>query len=319
MRPKLKRRPGWYGGDCHSHSIYSDGSFTPVQVVEAARAEGLDWIVLSDHGAGYDIPTVLKAHEEALPYSEPGKFVVIPGEEFSADGFHANIINGTVKALAADSLQQLIDAALDADTEEQPLTMAWNHPLGYGRELVGDDLTGLPLVELWNTERRSEELETTRLWWSWLGRGKRVFAETGTDSHHRAANPYGHRRTYVYFGDTPLTAANIVRALREGRSFLSRGALLYYTVNGELPGSTIAADRLKIRVEADSSIPVGRIDIVGNGRVVWSFDVGGGEHFAGEATIDDAEGWYLAQVFDADEGAKPLAISNPVFVAGERK
>ncbi|MDP6065409.1 MAG: CehA/McbA family metallohydrolase, partial [SAR202 cluster bacterium] len=301
MRPKLRRTPGWYGGDCHSHSLYSDGSFTPVQVVEAARGEGLDWIVLSDHGAGHDIPTVLKAHEEALPYSEPGKFVVIPGEEFSADGFHANIINGTAKVLATDSLQQLINATHDADTKEQPLTVAWNHPLGHGKELLDDDLTRLPLVELWNTQEPSEELETTLLWWSWLGRGKRVFAETGTDSHHRAANPYGHRRTYVYLGDTPLTAANIVRALRGGRSFLSRGALLYYTVNGELPGSTISNHRIQICVEMDSAIPVGRIDIIGNGVVAWSFDVGGAEHFTGEITIDDAEGWYLAQVMDAGE------------------
>jgi hypothetical protein len=67
----------------------------------------------------------------------------------------------------------------------------------------------------------------------------------------------------------------------------------------------------------DSSIPVGRIDIVGNGVVVWSFDVGGGEHFTGETTIDDAEGWYLAQVMDAGEEAQPLAMSNPIFIESE--
>ena len=79
MSVKLKARRGWYGGDCHTHSVYSDGSFTPAQVIEGAKAEGLDWIVLSDHGQGPHVPAVLRAHEEALATYDSPHFLVIPG------------------------------------------------------------------------------------------------------------------------------------------------------------------------------------------------------------------------------------------------
>ena len=233
LHRRLSPEPGWYGGDTHAHSMYSDGSFTPVQVVEAARGEGLDWVVLTDHGNGHDARAVVRAHEEVQHLSEPGRFVVVPGEEFSADSFHANIFNGTVGALASDSLQHVIDVANKAHTDDHPMAIAWNHPHGHGIDLVGTELNDLPLVELWNVD---EESKTTRLWWSWLNEGKRVFAETGTDSHHRAAKPYGARRTYVYLGEAELMADNIVRALRAGRSFISQGALLHFTVDGRDTG-----------------------------------------------------------------------------------
>ncbi len=310
----LSPEPGWYGGDTHAHSMYSDGSFTPVQVVEAARGEGLDWIVLTDHGNGHDARAVLRAHEEVLHLSEPGRFVVVPGEEFSADSFHANIFNGTVGALASDPLQRVIDVANEMHIDDHPMAVAWNHPYGHGIDLVGTELNDLPLVELWNVD---EESQTTRLWWSWLNEGKRVFAETGTDSHHRAAKPYGARRTYVYLGDTELTADNVVRALKAGRSFLSQGALLSLTVNGKIPGSTVEDDRVEVRVSGESSRPVDRVEIIGNGEVVSTIDVGGRQRFEAELEIRDAKGWYLAQVLSTNEDAQPLALSNPVFVQGD--
>ena len=313
LHRKLSPEPGWYGGDCHAHSMYSDGSFTPVQVVEAARGEGLDWVALTDHGSGHDAQGVRRAHEEVLPLSEPGRFVVVPGEEFSTDSFHANIFNGTVGALASDSLQRVIDAANSAHKDDHPMAIAWNHPYGHGIDLVGTELNDLPLVELWNVD---DESQTTRLWWSWLNEGKRVFAETGTDSHHRVAKPYGERRTYVYLGDAELTAGNIVRALKAGRSFISQGALLFFTVNGRLPGSSIEGNRAEFRIDVESAQPVDRIEIIGNSEVVSTIDVGGRRRFEAELTIEDAAGWYLAQVLSLDDSAQPLALSNPVFVQG---
>ena len=140
-----------------------------------------------------------------------------------------------------------------------------------------------------------------------------TFADTGSDSHNRKNAPLGYRRTYIYLGDQPLSPASIVRALREGRSFLSRGALLDVTIGGERPGGSVTATQLPVRVAVESALPMERIDIVHNGKVVHSWAAGGKREFAGARSLPAADGWYLAQVRES-KNPVPLAMSNPVFV-----
>ncbi|MEZ4626533.1 MAG: PHP domain-containing protein, partial [Thermomicrobiales bacterium] len=46
--------PGWYRGDLHAHTIYSDGDATPRQLAELARARGLDFFGITDHNRSQD-------------------------------------------------------------------------------------------------------------------------------------------------------------------------------------------------------------------------------------------------------------------------
>lgn len=43
------RGRAWYRGDCHLHSVHSDGGRTPAEIAAAARAAGLDFINSSEH------------------------------------------------------------------------------------------------------------------------------------------------------------------------------------------------------------------------------------------------------------------------------
>ena len=63
--------------DLHTHSNASDGSFTPEEVVELAKAAGLSYFALTDHDTvkGIDPAT---AHAESI-----GGIKVIPGTELS--------------------------------------------------------------------------------------------------------------------------------------------------------------------------------------------------------------------------------------------
>lgn len=316
LKRLIERPKGWYCGDTHTHTVYSDGNDTPAQMVEAAMGEGLDWFVLTDHGAGSNIKHVLIAHEEAIPLSEPGKFVVIPGEEFSAPSYHANIINGVIEEPSAASLQQAIDAVMKLDSEERPMTIKINHPHWTGTPKTSElvrQVKSLPLIEQWNDGDVERNKQTTMLWWELLNNGIRVFAETGTDSHNRKAARLGNRRTYVYLGDAQLTAANIVRALRNGRSSLSRGALLIFTANGLLPGDTLEQTPASIKVVLKSTQPIERVEIVHNGNVIHTFSLDGKTEFEGEVTLQVENGWLLVQAFRKDDPI-PLAMANPIFV-----
>ncbi|GAA3720617.1 CehA/McbA family metallohydrolase [Streptomyces tremellae] len=50
-RAKGRRGAGraWYRGDCHLHSVHSDGGRTPAEIAALARAAGLDFLHSSDH------------------------------------------------------------------------------------------------------------------------------------------------------------------------------------------------------------------------------------------------------------------------------
>ncbi|MFJ8441365.1 CehA/McbA family metallohydrolase [Kitasatospora griseola] len=39
----------WYRGDCHVHSVHSDGELTPAELAAAARAAGLDFLAVTEH------------------------------------------------------------------------------------------------------------------------------------------------------------------------------------------------------------------------------------------------------------------------------
>ncbi|MFE5123670.1 PHP domain-containing protein [Streptomyces sp. NPDC056669] len=45
------RGAGWYRGDCHIHSVYSDGELTPEQLAADARTVGLDFIATTEHNS----------------------------------------------------------------------------------------------------------------------------------------------------------------------------------------------------------------------------------------------------------------------------
>ena len=64
--------------DLHAHSVFSDGTLTPTQLVELAEKIGLGAVALTDHNTVLGLPEFLAAAE--------GKAVkAVPGVEFSVD------------------------------------------------------------------------------------------------------------------------------------------------------------------------------------------------------------------------------------------
>ena len=64
--------------DLHTHSVFSDGTWTPAQLIDEAERIGLSAIALTDHNTVAGLPDFLKAAE--------GKNVeAVPGIEFSTD------------------------------------------------------------------------------------------------------------------------------------------------------------------------------------------------------------------------------------------
>ena len=64
--------------DLHAHSYYSDGSYSPAQLVREAEAAGLSAVVLSDHNTVAGLPEFVAA-------AETSSVEAVPGIEFSTE------------------------------------------------------------------------------------------------------------------------------------------------------------------------------------------------------------------------------------------
>jgi 3',5'-nucleoside bisphosphate phosphatase len=65
--------------DFHAHTTASDGTFTPTELVQAARAAGLTYLAVTDHDTTAGVP-------EAIEAARGTGLRLLPGVELSADG-----------------------------------------------------------------------------------------------------------------------------------------------------------------------------------------------------------------------------------------
>ena len=71
---------GSYRGDLHLHTVHSDGQRDPSELVTAAHASGLNFIVSTDHNTN--------AANRVWPVCRTGALLVIPGEEVTTRHGH---------------------------------------------------------------------------------------------------------------------------------------------------------------------------------------------------------------------------------------
>jgi len=159
-------------------------------------------------------------------------------------------------------------------------------------------------------------------WYGYLNNGYRVAVAGGTDKM-AASCAVGSRRTYALLDrNRAFTYDNWARAVRAGRTFATSGPLIYLTVEGARIGDTVrlpaTGGSLEVNAVAESAWPLGRIELVQNGRVTASESSRKG---AGTLTVSTkipftGSGWVAARCFGA--GGSPTgfmaAHTSPVYV-----
>lgn len=121
----------WLAGDWHTHSLLSDGGWTPEEVAFHAFAYGLDWFATTDHGGAF------RSDKSGNPFPEPvPRWITLINQSFPAVralreayprkeillGFEWNVpgLEHAIVAIAAEEPDALSDFefmcdALDAD------------------------------------------------------------------------------------------------------------------------------------------------------------------------------------------------------------
>jgi hypothetical protein len=133
------------------------------------------------------------------------------------------------------------------------------------------------------------------LWDRWLNAGRRIPAVAGTDSHGFARRPELLGFTYVR---SDQTQDAILEAVREGRSYLSRGPSIEWIEDGERAGIRVGG--MTRELEAG---------LVADGRRRRRVRVEGD----GEVWLDRPKArWFRAELYERGEKV-PVALTNPIF------
>ena len=323
---------GWYRGDFHTHTHASDGIY-PVDVLAGvARAEGLDFIAITDHNTIAGLQEV----------SDNLEFLVIPGLEITFDKGHFNVFGLSgwhewMQDICADKIEVSMPGRYKSNTEllqeisADGLLNSINHPISppWDWLFADTDLRQVHCLELWNDLYWPGSITANpaavAMWTVWLNAGYRITAIGGSDYHYpprpeekKPGERLGMPTTYVFAQE--LSLAGIMVALRKRQAYVTKGPQLDF--EAEVNGTTF-------KMGADLGIHNGTIvftvtfpyqpkpvsaQLVKNGVVIAQEQVKGREvsvQFQYESDANSPE-WFRLDV--ADDMGDVLAITNPFFI-----
>jgi hypothetical protein len=222
----------WYRGDLHLHTVHSDGERDPSELVSAAHAAGLDFIVSTDHNTN--------AANRAWPACRHAPLLVIPGEEVTTRHGHWLAVGL--------SPQAWIDWRYGPRDEVFPRFAAEVREAG-GLVVAAHPAVPLPgsawefgfahvdALEVWNGRWNVDDELSLRIWQRLLRRGRRIVAVGGSDSHGKH-QPVGSPQTAVHASELSIPA--IIDGLRRGRSYLARSRDVALELTASCPSSAAA-------------------------------------------------------------------------------
>lgn len=283
---------GWYSGDIHIHHI------SPETCRLEMEAEGLNVanILTSDFTSDRQ-----EFEGQVNRYSSEGHLIYVSQEFRNHELGHLCLLN----------LKRLIEPVEEVQSFHHPLHLqvcdqvheqgghvSWAHfPSWPGVEcpldVAMEKLDGLEILSV--LEPRDlpifmkqvvpdwESNDGLRLWYRFLNCGFQLAATAGTDKMTRFVT-VGANRVYARV-EGEFNYENWIRALQEGRTFISNSPLLSFEVNGAGPGARLSLSSnggnvVSIAAKAISQLPYSRLEVVCNGSVIADATPSGADYRA---------------------------------------
>ncbi|MFI7276029.1 CehA/McbA family metallohydrolase [Streptomyces sp. NPDC049879] len=316
------RGRAWYRGDCHLHTVYSDGRRTPAEVAAAARAAGLDFLTTTEHNSpsghgawdglwGDDLlilcgieVTTRNGHCLALGV-EPGTFL---------DFRHR--ARDTSWAATARDIRAAGGIVVPAHPHAACVGCSWR--FGYA---------DADAVEVWNGPWTPDD-EAALATWSGLLHARddgRWLPAMGNSDSHREPQVIGLPQTVVLADE--LSRPAILAGLAAGRSYLAESAAVTLALSATDAAGATAGIGERLATAPDAPVTV-RLDVTGvpggTARLVTDQGVILGVRLptSGSGTVmwhtsAAATAHVRAEVRHGDEPAGAMAgMTNPVFLQG---
>ena len=209
--------PGWYRGDLHVHTVHSDGSWTPEEMVSGASAAGLDFIVSTEHNT--------TTANQIWGRHARRDLLIIAGEEVTTRAGHFGALGLTPR--------QWIDWRYRPEDGELPRFLRQIHRVG-GLAIANHPYcpfkgcdwrfgySGIDAIEVWNGPWTFDDGLAVQLWDALLRLGLETLAAGGASDSHRPGQTIGLPQTVV--GARALSRSAILEGVGAGRSYLAGSA-----------------------------------------------------------------------------------------------
>ena len=264
---------GWFSGDSHVHFLSTQGSHTESQ------GEDLNVVNLLQSQWG-SLFTNTEDFTGAPSVSQVGNNIVYVGQE-NRQHFLGHMIlwglkkpvmpwcsDGPAEAEIGGTMQTTLSHWADEAHAQGAFVINPHFPMPNGEPaalIATGRLDGIEMI------RHAEIYH--REYYRYLNCGYRLPLVGGTDKMSSDV-PVGLYRTYARLGDDEeFSYENWCRSVARGRTFLSGGPIIQFKVDGHSVGDSLSIPgpgTVEVEAWAESVLPIHRLEIVQEGRVVAS-------------------------------------------------
>jgi hypothetical protein len=340
------RAEGWYSGDTRSHFLTPHAALLEGAAEDLAVVNLLAWEWESssgEQGQCRSIPNILAFSGQVPALEKAGHMVVV-------NTMNVHKALGSLLLLNCHRVVYPLSSGMGGDMGDWTLAEWCEQCHRKGGLVIADDffydpdtyphgeiladvilgkIDALQMdhgIENPEADSRLGQAPLLKAWYQLLDAGFRVPLTGGSDKTSNL-DALGVIRTYALLHPgEPLTYKTWIEAVRAGRTFVTTGPLLTFTVNDEPPGAVLdlpaTAAPVRIHAEARSLTPFERLEVLANNRVVASAAAAGSPaQRTVEADVSMPQGgWLVARCWgpwDDDREQWRGAQSSPVYVQVE--
>lgn len=275
----------WKPFELHTHTVHSDGDFTPTTMLETAQTRGFIGVALTDHNtvSGLEeyhskLKDMKMCGIDGIEWTTYFGHMLVLGEKGYTDwrGVQPNQIDKAVSQIRANG--GLVGLA-------HPFSLSNPINTGYEWKFEIEKWENINYIEVWSRDFSPcavRSFRAFRMWEELLLKGYHIGATSGRDWHRPDVNSTSYGTTFLGF-DGEITPETALDAVRRGRMCVTAGPLL--TMSGVTQdgtsfsiGDTISADTVTLHFAIDFlqnvddwkrfSIEAHRLEVIQNGKVI---------------------------------------------------